>query len=85
MKSLFIALFIAVSCLCAVYAFAQGFANGNGYSNGLAGVSQYQIQNGGVNWTGALLTGSGVNWTDVRSYASKYGDHSGINWQSLGV
>lgn len=40
----------------------------------------------GINWTGSEITGKGVNWTDIRVYATSFGgDHSGINWQSLGV
>ena len=32
------------------------------------------------------LTGSGINWTNVRVYGTIHGgDHSGINWQSFGV
>lgn len=39
----------------------------------------------GVNWTGALLSGQGINWTSISTYATIGGAHSGINWTSFGI
>lgn len=41
----------------------------------------------GINWTQIHnIGGTNLNWTDVRVFATSHGgDHSGINWQSLGV
>lgn len=39
----------------------------------------------GVNWTAFPIPSTGLNWTDVRVFATKYGDHSGLNWQAFGV
>lgn len=39
----------------------------------------------GINWTAANISGSGINWTSVSTYATIGGAHSGINWTSFGI
>ncbi len=31
------------------------------------------------------LPGNSINWSDIRAFGSKYGDHSGVNWAAFGV
>ncbi len=42
---------------------------------------------GAMNWPSLNqnITSQSVNWEDFRVFGSKYGNNSGINWQSFGV
>lgn len=42
--------------------------------------------NGTINWYSLKeLVSNNLNWTDIKRIGTQYGDHSGINWQSLGA
>ena len=42
--------------------------------------------NANINWSDLKnIMSSGLNWTDIKVVGTKYGDHSGINWQSFGA
>lgn len=49
-------------------------------------VRQINNTNLNVNWGEFIqLISSGLNWTDIKTVGTKYGDHSGINWQAFGA
>lgn len=40
----------------------------------------------GINWTAANISGQGINWTSVSTYAASFGGaHSNVNWTSFGI
>ena len=59
----------------------------NGTQVGTAEAINVLPGHSGINWNfdGFTLTANGVNWTDIKSMASVGGDHSGINWTSMGI
>lgn len=68
---------LVLSLFFCTLAFAGEKVTGSFHVNGL----------NNINWTDTHnIGGTNVNWSDIRSYATSFGgDHSGINWQSLGV
>jgi hypothetical protein len=72
---------LGMTCLL----YAQGFAPNTGYATGNGNpLTNYQIQNNGVNWTNANINPvTGVNWELMRvSYGNTA---SSTNWQAFGV
>jgi hypothetical protein len=52
-------------------------------ANGVNWTALGNIQ--GVNWTGANITTSGINWESVRMLSTPGNNSSGTNWQAFGV
>jgi hypothetical protein len=56
----------------------------NGVQKGATEVIDFNNR-AGINWNydGFTTHVSGINWQDFHALAITYGDHSGINWQSI--
>ena len=85
MRKLGLGLLVAAVMAFSIWAYADVTLKQNGSDVGRVEVLSQKNGNViSVSRSGELGT-VGINWTDFRAYASTYGDHSGINWQSLGV